>query len=128
MPVLMKRCAACSLPETAAYPRVADQLQRIMIRGTMQQLRHEMSKPAGSIPHIMNWVYYGPEGTLFNAINSGRINNRSMNSCILAHRWGSTSIGPLLALPEVSPAGQGVREHLQPGQQPYALAHKLQLS
>ena len=78
--------AACSPPRTAAYPGLADQLQRIMIRGTMQKLKHEMSKPRGSIPHIMNWVYYGPEGTLFNAIQSGRINNQSMNSCILAHR------------------------------------------
>ena len=86
VPVVMLPCAACSLPRTAAYPRLADQLQRIMIRGTVQQLKHEMSKPTGSIPHIMNWVYYGPEGTLFNATKSGRINNRSMNSCILAHR------------------------------------------
>ena len=57
-----------------------------MIRGTMQKLKQEMSKPPGSIPHIMNWVYYGPEGTLFNAIQSGRINNQSMNSCVLSHR------------------------------------------
>ena len=74
------------------------QLQRIMIRGTMQQLKQEMSKPPGSIPHIMNWVYYGPEGTLFDAITSGRINNRSINSCILAHRWVSMSTGYLLGL------------------------------
>ena len=94
-PVIMLPCVACSLPRTAAYSGLADQLQRIMTRGTMQQLKHEMSKPPGSIPHIMNWVYYGPEGTLFNAINSGRINNRSMNSCILAHRWVSIIIGCL---------------------------------
>ena len=97
VPAMMLPCAACSLPRTLAYPPLADQLQRIMIRGTMQQLKHEMSSPPGSIPHIMNWVYYGPEGTLFNAIKSGRINNRSMNSCILAHRWVSVSTGSLLA-------------------------------
>ena len=57
-----------------------------MFRGTMQQLKQEMSKPPGSIPHIMNWVYYGPEGTLFRAIEAGRMQNESMNSCILAHR------------------------------------------
>ena len=78
--------AACSLPRIAGHPGLADQLQRIMIRGTMQQLKQEMSKPPGSIPHIMNWIYYGPERTLFRAIESGHMSNQGMNSCILAHR------------------------------------------
>ena len=70
-------CAAYSLPRTAAYPGLADQLQRIMLRGTMQQLKHEMSKPRGSIPHIMKWVCYGPEGTLSHAIKSERMRMRA---------------------------------------------------
>ena len=57
-----------------------------MFWGNMQQSTHEMSKPTGSIPHIMKWVYYGPEGTLFHAIEAGRMKNKSINNCTLAHR------------------------------------------
>ena len=65
---------------------LAATLERIIAHGSISQLKQELQKSHIAIPHILHYVYLGPEGgTLTRAMELDIVDSRLVRSCQYQH-------------------------------------------
>lgn len=60
---------------------LAQRFAHLIVQGDMHQLKHELCKPPGHIPHILHRVYISDSETLSQAIDDGKVDDTYIRIC-----------------------------------------------